>query len=41
MDYYEIIANNFQGTIETIALSVDNLAEPIANASQAQRGQGV
>jgi phosphoheptose isomerase len=35
MDYYEIIANNFQGTIETIALSVDNLAEPIANASQA------
>ena len=34
MDYYQIIANNFQATIETIALSVDQLAEPIAGASQ-------
>jgi len=34
MDYYQIIANNFQATIETIALSVDQLAEPIADASQ-------
>jgi len=34
MDYYQIIANNFQATIETIALSVDQLAEPIAQASQ-------
>jgi len=34
MDYYEIIAENFQSTIETIALSVDNLAEPIERGSQ-------
>jgi phosphoheptose isomerase len=34
MDYYKIIADNFQSTIETIALSVDTLAEPIERASQ-------
>jgi len=34
MDYYQIIAENFQNTIETIALSVDNLAEPIERGSQ-------
>lgn len=34
MDYYKIIAENFQSTIETIALSVDTLAEPIERASQ-------
>jgi len=34
MDYYEIISNNFQSTIDTIALSVDNLAEPVGLASQ-------
>jgi len=34
MDYYQIIAENFQSTIETIALSVDNLAEPIEQGSQ-------
>ncbi|RLA44778.1 MAG: phosphoheptose isomerase [Gammaproteobacteria bacterium] len=34
MDYYQIIAENFQNTIETITLSVDNLAEPIERGSQ-------
>ncbi|HDY83191.1 MAG: phosphoheptose isomerase [Gammaproteobacteria bacterium] len=34
MDHYPIIAENFQSTIETIALSVDNLAEPIERGSQ-------
>ncbi|MEZ5573656.1 MAG: SIS domain-containing protein [Halioglobus sp.] len=34
MDYYQIIANNFQTTIETIALSVDDLAEVIERGSQ-------
>lgn len=34
MDYYEIISSNFQSTIETIALSVDTLAEPVGLASQ-------
>lgn len=34
MDYYQIIAANFQSTIETIALSVDNLAQPIELGSQ-------
>tara|TARA_R110002110_G_scaffold91264_2_gene237610 strand:+ start:239181 stop:239780 length:600 start_codon:yes stop_codon:yes gene_type:complete len=29
MSYYDIIAGNFQATIETIALSVDDLAHPI------------
>jgi D-sedoheptulose 7-phosphate isomerase len=35
MDYYRIIADNFQGTIETIAMSVDNLAESIEHGGQA------
>ena len=34
MDSYQIIAENFQSTIETIAMSVDALAEAIARASQ-------
>ena len=34
MDYYQIIANNFQNTIETIAMSVDDLAAPIERGSQ-------
>jgi D-sedoheptulose 7-phosphate isomerase len=33
MDYYQIIANNFQTTIETIALSVDDLAQVIEQGS--------
>ena len=34
MDYYQIIADNFQSTIETIAMSVDNLAPPIQRSSE-------
>jgi phosphoheptose isomerase len=34
MDYYQNIAENFQSTIEGISLSVDELAGPIAQASQ-------
>jgi D-sedoheptulose 7-phosphate isomerase len=34
MDYYKIIADNFQSTIETIAMSVDELAETIERGSQ-------
>jgi D-sedoheptulose 7-phosphate isomerase len=34
MDYYQIIADNFQSTIETIAMSVDGLAEMIEQSSQ-------
>ncbi len=34
MDYYPIIAENFQSTIETIAMSVDDLAVVIAHGSQ-------
>ena len=34
MDYYQIIAESFQSTIETIALSVDQLAGPIENGCQ-------
>jgi phosphoheptose isomerase len=34
MDYYEIIAENFQATIEAIAMSVDDLASAIEGASQ-------
>lgn len=34
MDYYRIIADNFKNTIETIALSVDDLAERIERGSQ-------
>ena len=33
MDYYQIIADNFQSTIETIAMSVDGLAEMIEQSS--------
>ena len=33
MDYYRIIADNFQSTIETIAMSVDSLAEMIEQSS--------
>ena len=38
MDYYQIIAGSFQSTIETIAMSVDNLAEPIERASELMTG---
>jgi phosphoheptose isomerase len=38
MDYYQIIADNFQSTIQTIAMSVDNLAEPIELGSQLMVG---
>jgi D-sedoheptulose 7-phosphate isomerase len=34
MNYYDIIAGNFQATIESIAMSVDDLAGPIEGASQ-------
>ncbi len=34
MDYYDIIAEQFQATIETIAMSVDELAGPIEIASE-------
>lgn len=34
MDYYQIIAERFQGTIETIAMSVDQLAAPIGQATE-------
>lgn len=34
MSYYETIAENFQNTIEIIALSVDDLAEPIERGSE-------
>ncbi|MDH4039268.1 MAG: SIS domain-containing protein [Gammaproteobacteria bacterium] len=34
MDYYQILSSNFQGTIDTIALSVDELAEPVGRASE-------
>lgn len=34
MDYYQIISSNFQATIESIAQSVDTLAEPIGRASE-------
>jgi D-sedoheptulose 7-phosphate isomerase len=38
MDYYQIISNNFQATIESIALSVDTLAEPVGRASELMVG---
>lgn len=38
MDYYQIIAGNFQSTMETIAMSVDNLAQPIERGSQLMTG---
>ena len=34
MDHYQIIAANFQDTIETIAMSVDTLAGTIEKGSQ-------
>jgi phosphoheptose isomerase len=34
MDYYATIAGNFQDTVETVTLSVDALAGPIAAASE-------
>jgi D-sedoheptulose 7-phosphate isomerase len=34
MDYYQTIADNFQGTIDTIAMSVDTLAEAIERGCQ-------
>jgi phosphoheptose isomerase len=34
MDYYELISRNFQGTIDAIALSVDELAGPVELASK-------
>lgn len=34
MDYYQIIAERFQGAIESIAMSVDQLAGPIAQGSE-------
>ena len=34
VDHYQIIANRFQQTIETIAMSVDQLADPIARGSE-------
>jgi phosphoheptose isomerase len=34
MDYYQLIADNFQETIETIAMSVDDLAIAIERGSQ-------
>lgn len=38
MSYYRIIANNFQSTIETIALSADELATTIELGSQLMAG---
>ncbi|MCB1687554.1 MAG: SIS domain-containing protein [Halioglobus sp.] len=38
MDYYPIIADSFQNTIETIAMSVDDLAGAIAAGSQLMTG---
>ena len=34
MDDYQLIAERFQGTIESIAMSVDTLAAPISQASE-------
>lgn len=34
MDYYRIIADNFQRTIDTIVMSVDPLAEVIERGGQ-------
>ncbi|MEP4485748.1 MAG: SIS domain-containing protein [Halioglobus sp.] len=35
MDYYQLIANSFQDTIETVASAVDTLALPIEQSSTA------
>ncbi len=34
MDHYRIIAQNFQDTVETVTMSVDNLADSIGRGSQ-------
>lgn len=34
MDHYQVIAEHFQGTIENIAMSVDHVAEAIAQGSE-------
>ena len=34
MDYYQLISSNFQSTMETIALSVDDLAGPVGLACE-------
>ncbi|AQA19787.1 hypothetical protein BST95_17585 [Halioglobus japonicus] len=34
MDHYQIIAERFQGTLESAAMSVDQLADPIASAAE-------
>ena len=34
MDHYQIIAGRFQQTMETVAMSVDQLADPIARGSE-------
>ena len=34
MDHYQIISSNFQATIESIAMSVDDLAQPLGRASE-------
>jgi D-sedoheptulose 7-phosphate isomerase len=38
MDHYQIISGNFQATIESIAMSVDQLAEPLSQASEMMSG---
>ncbi len=38
MDFYQIIAQNFQATIETIAVSVDVLAAPIEQSTNMMTG---
>ncbi len=38
MDHYQIISGNFQATIESIAMSVDELAEPLSQASEMMSG---
>ena len=38
MDFYQIIAGNFQANIETISLSVDELAAPIERSTELMLG---
>lgn len=38
MDYYQIIAERFQGTLESVAMSVDQLASPVGRASELLTG---
>jgi D-sedoheptulose 7-phosphate isomerase len=38
MDHYQIISGNFQATIESIAMSVDDLAGPVSRASELMSG---